>query len=69
MTEEAPPSGCGETAADLARLDWFTTGVLPGGGQLVHIRPATATDPATVVQLGPEASRLLSAVLGRAGAR
>ena len=49
--------------ADPGRLDWFTSAVLPGGGQRVRICRCARSTPTEAVELDPGTSALLLAAL------
>jgi len=49
---------------DPGRLDWFTSGVLPDGGQRVRICRCARSTPTGAVELDRGTSALLLAVLG-----
>lgn len=49
--------------ADLGRLDWFTSAVLPDGGQRVRICRCARSTPTAAVELDRGTSALLLAVL------
>jgi len=49
---------------DPGRLDWFTSAVLPDGGQRVRICRCARSTPAEAVELGCGTSALLLAALG-----
>ena len=50
--------------ADPGRLDWFTSTVLPNGGQRVRICRCARSTPTEAVELDCGASALLLAALG-----
>jgi len=50
--------------ADPGRLDWFTSAVLPGGGQRVRICRCARSTPTEAVELDRGTSALLLAALG-----
>ena len=50
--------------ADPGRLDWFTSAVLPAGGQRVRICRCARSTPTEAVELGCGTSALLLAALG-----
>ena len=50
--------------ADPGRLDWFTSAVLPDGGQRVRICRCARSTPTEAVELDSDTSALLLAALG-----
>ena len=54
----------GPGPADLGRLDWFTSAVLPDGGQRVRICRCARSTPTEAVELDGGTSALLLAALG-----
>ena len=60
----APPARAVEPGrADPGRLDWFTSAVLPDGGQRVRICRCARSTPTEAVELDCSASALLLAAL------